>query len=43
MQKIVLVCLGFLCLNTSAQDTVKVKTALTTEQETENAYTVGLE
>ena len=43
MQKIVLVCLGFLCLNASAQDTVKVKTALTTEQEAENAYNVGLE
>ena len=43
MQKIVLVCLGFLCLNASAQDTVKVKTALTIEQEAENAYNVGLE
>lgn len=43
MQKTVLVCLSFLYLNISTQDTVKVKTALTPDQEAENAYNAGLE
>ena len=43
MQKFIIVCLSFLYLNISAQDTVKVKTVLTTEQEAENAYNAGLE
>ena len=43
MRKTVIVCLSFLYLNISAQDTVKVKTALTTDQEAENAYNLALE
>ena len=43
MQKIVLVFLSFLYINLSAQDTVKVKIVLTSDQEAENAYNVGLE
>jgi tetratricopeptide (TPR) repeat protein len=43
MKKILLIGLGLVWMNTTAQDTVKIKTALTPEQEAENAYNVGLE
>ena len=43
IKKTLIVSLSIICLNSYAQDTVKVKTALTTEQEAENAYNAGLE
>ena len=43
MQKILFICLSFFYFNSIAQDTVKVKVALTADQEAENAYNVGLE
>ena len=43
MNKLLLICFGLTCLNTFGQDTVKIKTALTPEQEAENAYNIGLE
>ena len=43
MRKICIICFGFICLNISAQDTVKIKTALTPEQEAENTFNLGLE
>ena len=43
MKKIYVICFGLFCMNASAQDTVKVKSALTTEQESEIAYNLGLE
>lgn len=43
MKHLLLLCLGFMCLSTVAQDTVKVKTVLTPEQEADLAYNDGLE
>jgi|ERR1700757_4354367 len=44
MKKIFITLIAFVfCFTLQAQDTVKIKTALTPEQEAENAYNMGLE